>query len=60
MRVFVCRQVESAGAGSSEFLEDVFEGMRMLLELSLGKVKPVNKLYLAVSVWFCPRYFRGL
>lgn len=48
--VSVCRQVESAGAGGSGFLEDTFEGMRVLLELSLGKVNPVNKLYLAVGV----------
>lgn len=33
-----------------DFLGDRFEGKRMLLEVSLGKVKSVNKLYLAVGV----------
>lgn len=46
----MCRQVESEGATSSRFLDDIFEEMGMLLEVSLGKVKPVNKLYLAVGV----------
>lgn len=36
------------------FLGDVFEGKRMLLELSLGKVIFVNKLYLAVGL-LCPQ-----
>ena len=47
--MYVCPQVESEGATSSGFLDDIFE-MRMLLEMSLGKVKPVSKLYLAAGV----------
>lgn len=43
-------QMESEEAGSSGFLGDIFEGKRMLLEMSSGKVKSVNRLYLAVRV----------
>lgn len=48
--VCVCQQMESEEARSCGFLGDVFEGKRMLLESSLGKVNSVNKLYLAVGV----------
>ena len=46
----ICRQMESEGPRSSVFLENIFEGKRMLLETSLEKVKSVNKLYLAFGV----------
>lgn len=46
----ICWQMEFEGPRSSVFLENIFEGKRMLLETSLEKVKSVNKLYLAVGV----------
>lgn len=41
----MCRQVESEGTTSSGFLHDILEETRMLLGMSLGKVKPVSALF---------------